>query len=659
MDTPLSEPKYKMTIGLSVLEHLGVGLYSNVPAVLSEAVANAWDADAESVSISINERKREIIIRDDGIGMTVDDINDKYLKVGYKKRESEPQQGMTQKFKRHPMGRKGIGKLSLFSIADTIEIHTVKDDETNSFRMRGNDIRRQVKQGDHGVYIPEELPDTAEKLTRGTTIKLTNLKKRINQVPQNLRKRLARRFSIIGNDNFQIKIDGIQVSAADREYYSSIEYLWYFGADSVRFKALCNNTQRTECSDDNVHEELGYRIAGWVGTVKEQTQIDEESNGIAIFAHGKLVHENLLDDLKEGGVWTKYIIGEIDADFMDDSHKEDIITSARQSLKEDDERFEELRDFLRAGVLRRVGTNWLKWRRQARADRVLKERKNISRWYERLGPDQQKRAKQLIGKIEALDSLEEEGKKELYKSTMYAFERLSITDQLSILNEVESKRDFELISKIFGDLNDLAQVLYFDIAKVRFEIIRSFEAKLDANAKEKMIQLHLSNALWLLDPSWDRATRNVRMERTIRTEFDKVSDNLSPEEKDARIDIKFQTVSGKHVIIELKRYQARVNVHDLGEQVSKYRSTLQKCLDEVYPNDKLPIEIICLTGKQPSPNLSNKVVEAHLAAYGARFLTYDEVIGNALRSYRDYLDAEKRASELSRILESVENDFNA
>lgn len=32
---------YRMTISLDVLEHLGVGLYGNVPAVLSEAVANA------------------------------------------------------------------------------------------------------------------------------------------------------------------------------------------------------------------------------------------------------------------------------------------------------------------------------------------------------------------------------------------------------------------------------------------------------------------------------------------------------------------------------------------------------------------------------------------------------------------------------------------
>ena len=35
-----------MSTSLSSLEHLGINLYSNIPAVLSEIVANAWDADA-------------------------------------------------------------------------------------------------------------------------------------------------------------------------------------------------------------------------------------------------------------------------------------------------------------------------------------------------------------------------------------------------------------------------------------------------------------------------------------------------------------------------------------------------------------------------------------------------------------------------------------
>jgi len=43
--------RFKLTISLNVLEHLGINLYSNVASVLSEIVANAWDADATEVHI--------------------------------------------------------------------------------------------------------------------------------------------------------------------------------------------------------------------------------------------------------------------------------------------------------------------------------------------------------------------------------------------------------------------------------------------------------------------------------------------------------------------------------------------------------------------------------------------------------------------------------
>ena len=45
---------YKMTVDLNVLDHLGINLYSNIAAVLTETVANAWDADAEKVEIRID-----------------------------------------------------------------------------------------------------------------------------------------------------------------------------------------------------------------------------------------------------------------------------------------------------------------------------------------------------------------------------------------------------------------------------------------------------------------------------------------------------------------------------------------------------------------------------------------------------------------------------
>ena len=49
----MNQPKFQMSINLQVLNHLGLNLYSNTSAVLSEVVANAWDADAKEVLIEI------------------------------------------------------------------------------------------------------------------------------------------------------------------------------------------------------------------------------------------------------------------------------------------------------------------------------------------------------------------------------------------------------------------------------------------------------------------------------------------------------------------------------------------------------------------------------------------------------------------------------
>src|ERR1700704_6800301 len=75
---------YELTVDLQVLRHLGIGLYSNVPAVVSEMVANAYDADAETVDVNVKDD--EIVIKDDGLGMSVWDANAKFLTVGYDKR---------------------------------------------------------------------------------------------------------------------------------------------------------------------------------------------------------------------------------------------------------------------------------------------------------------------------------------------------------------------------------------------------------------------------------------------------------------------------------------------------------------------------------------------------------------------------------------------
>ena len=192
----MSDPKYTMSINLNVLNHLGINLYSNIPAVLSEIVANSWDADAETVHVDFGE-DRTITITDDGTGMTVEDINQKFLLVGHSKRENN--NVLSARHQRPYMGRKGIGKLSMFSIAKTIDVITRKDGQLNAFRMNVDAITRAIS-GERNCYNPESMDVSEDSLPgNGTKIILRDLKRNISAAtPEFIRKRIARRFSIIG-----------------------------------------------------------------------------------------------------------------------------------------------------------------------------------------------------------------------------------------------------------------------------------------------------------------------------------------------------------------------------------------------------------------------------------------------------------------------------
>ncbi len=226
------KPIYEMTLSLNVLNHLGLNLYSNLPAVLSEAVANAWDADATKVRITIDVSAGTMTIVDNGIGigMTVEEVNDRYLRVGYKRREEDPEFGSLTRKKRPVMGRKGIGKLSLFSIAKTIEIRSTAYrpdafDETQTAQHAGlvmdvDDIEKQIGPTGAGTYLPEPLEPDDILDKRGTSITLCRPKKDLKRTSAFLRRRLARRFAAL--PDFKVLLDGTPVTMEDRQIHPKV-----------------------------------------------------------------------------------------------------------------------------------------------------------------------------------------------------------------------------------------------------------------------------------------------------------------------------------------------------------------------------------------------------------------------------------------------------
>jgi HSP90 family molecular chaperone len=78
---------------------------------LKELVDNAWDADAETVRISLPKpmASQSIVIDDDGTGMTDEELKREYLLIASDRTQRRGQ--FTAGKHRKAKGRKGIGKL--------------------------------------------------------------------------------------------------------------------------------------------------------------------------------------------------------------------------------------------------------------------------------------------------------------------------------------------------------------------------------------------------------------------------------------------------------------------------------------------------------------------------------------------------------------------
>ena len=129
------EENLKLVFDPNTIEHLGISLYSKLPSVLSELISNSWDADANNVEIDFVdiEGKKEIHFTDDGHGMTFNELQTKYLVIGRNRRKKSGLQESPRG--RKVIGKKGLGKLSVFGICNIIEVLSVKDNVRNHFRM--------------------------------------------------------------------------------------------------------------------------------------------------------------------------------------------------------------------------------------------------------------------------------------------------------------------------------------------------------------------------------------------------------------------------------------------------------------------------------------------------------------------------------------------
>ena len=139
---------------------------SNNDIALTEFVANAWDAGAHNVDITIPfEEHEKIVVEDDGTGMTDEEFRSRWMTLNYDRQKRQGKDVLfpedVESSKRIAYGRNGVGRHGMLCFADSYTVETWKDGKCNTYDIA-------VSKGDSPFKILKHSTD--DKAGHGTRI---------------------------------------------------------------------------------------------------------------------------------------------------------------------------------------------------------------------------------------------------------------------------------------------------------------------------------------------------------------------------------------------------------------------------------------------------------------------------------------------------------
>ncbi len=591
--SPRSKRQYKMTVSGQLFKHLGLQMYSGAVPAISELISNAYDAMARNVWITIPTgraitQEDVIVVKDDGHGMSYDECNSVYLSVGRDRRKHQSE--WTDEYNglsaRKVQGRKGIGKLAGFGIANLIEIRTVKRKRVAHFSLDFNKLTSSPNFAEPDGYDPTTLAHDG-KITNGkagTTVKLKRLKlsRAINE--KQFKKSIARRLLVI-DENFTIHVNDTPVSRQE------IPFQFRFPEEAGKWDtAILDNRQQ---------------VQWWAGFCQD-TIPDEEQRGFVVYVRGKLAQTPWFFDLS-GGAWgqhgMQYLTGEIRADFLDESV--DLIATDRGTVRWEDPIAVPLREWGRKKI-RALLETWADKRREAKI-RSPKINLYIEQ-AEKLPENERRIFNKVVDRICAIPQLDKdkEGRDiadDLVEFAYNALTNRSFLDAIRRLNTA-STQDIAQFQSVLSEWDIIEAVNTAHLVKGRVEIIQKFAQMIKDRVPEKPdMQDYLRDHPWLIDPKWTMLVHEKSLDKMICEEF-----NISiPKSKEGARRLDFFCLGDHHAayVVDTKRPGLLVDREEFdqirdyvlflreklqqGSTSSEYNRTIVKGLliaDRIRPSDR-------------------------------------------------------------------------
>lgn len=371
------------------IEHLGVKMYSTLPPALAELISNAYDADAGNVGIEFFEQNgtpKSITIYDNGHGMSLEDIQLKFLVIGRNRRKDEGDTP-SKNYRRLPTGKKGLGKLALFGLAKEITVDTIHEGLRNRFRLNWEELLASSD-----MYNPIiDITNRPVAKPNGTIIQLSELKRRTAFDLDAIADSLSRIFSV--DSTFQISLKdshGKIVAISSERRYKNIEQQFSWSENDLISKG------------DPYFGKIRLSLI----TAKTPIPPSSGMRGVSLFSRGKLVNAPEYFSESTSSHFYQYLTGWIEADFID-LLDEDVISTNRQAINWDHPEMSKFREYL-SRLISAVGQDWRRKRTISKEKEVEAVTGiNTAAWFSTLPADIRESVETIVKKMEGSEEVAE------------------------------------------------------------------------------------------------------------------------------------------------------------------------------------------------------------------------------------------------------------
>jgi hypothetical protein len=595
-----SVDEYAMDIEKDIVDKLGIKLYDKVSDAIAELVANSYDADAEEVTVklplnkylatrlgdgTVDEQGYVVEVIDDGHGMTPAEADRLFLRVG---RDRRDENGDTSREKNRPvMGRKGIGKLAPFGICNKIEIisaggpRDADEYKVSHFKMDYEEIKNTPPDEN---YNPERGKYDGNKHdNRGTVIRLKEFN--VKKVPdkETFSRQLGYKFAN-GLPDFNVIIKDTKEEDPVDEF------------DLGDIVIPVEEKTKIDLSDKPVSNEGDwYNVDGWMAMAKDPYK--DEFGGVRIYVRGKLA--SITKDFGLGAGFTgefvarSYLVGEVDADFLDED--DDLVQTHRKDIIWESDLGSALQDWGKERV-KEVAKKGKEPRREKASNEFLEASDLETKAKERYGDETgiSETAVELgqkFGQFAHEDELDDPDYVDDFSN--FVIEIAPHKHLVDAFHELRERAEGESI-----EIDELIEVLeatriaevtsFGQVAAEKVETIDIFEEKIrDGGTNERDLQEILEEAPWLIKAEWQPVTSDETLE-TFREAFVSWYEDEHEEELTTTTEIQHDTKRPDFVmlnlenavkIIEIKRPEHEFDDDDF-ERFERYVDAFEQFFDK-------------------------------------------------------------------------------